>query len=77
MHCSGILALAFVLAPTWAVPLQDLTGLDISPAAVPLDKLNLDLPSGDLKVLRPKVPKFSGTIDFTLKKNIALNWNDG
>ena len=77
MHYSSILALAFGLAPVWAVPLQDLAGLDISPAAVPLDKLKLDVPSENLKILKPKVPKFSGKIDFALKKSIALNWNDG
>jgi hypothetical protein len=73
MHISSFLALAFGLAPIWAVPVQELTGLDISPGAIPIEKFRL---GGDLKILKPKLPQFTGRIDFGLKKKIALNWND-
>ncbi len=72
MHISRILALVAVLAPAWAAPADPV--LDKSPATIPLDKLKL---SGDLKVLRPKIPQIPGKVDFGLKKRIALNWMDG
>jgi len=77
MHFSSILAIALGFAPAWAVPVQDLTGLDISPALLTPDKLLIDLPTGSLTTLKPKLPQLTGRIDFTLKKSINLNWNDG
>lgn len=74
MHFPHILALAFGLAPALAVPVND--PLDISPAAVPLSKLKLDVGAASLKVLKPK-PRLTPKVDFALKKKIALNWNDG
>ncbi|KAK0653054.1 hypothetical protein B0T16DRAFT_388209 [Cercophora newfieldiana] len=73
MHISSIFALALGLAPAWAVPVQELTGLDLTPGAIPLDKFRL---GGDLKVLKPKL-RLGDRIDFALKKRISLNWNDG
>ncbi|KAK4450366.1 hypothetical protein QBC34DRAFT_461930 [Podospora aff. communis PSN243] len=77
MHISSIFALlAMGLAPAWAaaVPVLDLPALDISPGAIPLDKFRL---GGETpKLLKPKLPAFTGRLDFALKKRIALNWND-
>lgn len=74
MHFTHAIALALGLAPVWAVPVE-VPNLDISPALLTPDKLQLDLPG--LAILKPKIPNLAGRFDFALKKNIALNWNDG
>jgi hypothetical protein len=72
MHFSRTLALVAGLTPAWAVPADPV--LDKSPAIIPLDKFKL---GGDLKILRPKIPRIPGNVDFGLKKRITLNWIDG
>lgn len=74
MHFTYAIALALGLAPVWAVPVEPPT-LDISPALLTPNKLQLDLPG--LALLKPKIPNLVGRFDFALKKSIALNWNDG
>ncbi|KAK5651889.1 hypothetical protein OQA88_11548 [Cercophora sp. LCS_1] len=74
MHFSQAFALALGLVPVWAVPVQELPALDISPALLTPDKLKLNLPG--LTLLKPKLPNLAGRLDFALKKSIALNWND-
>jgi len=74
MHVSHIVALALGLGPVMAIPLQELTGLDISPAAISIERFRLD---DDLQLLTPTIPRFTNKIDFALKKSIALNWDAG
>ncbi|KAK4188585.1 hypothetical protein QBC35DRAFT_473426 [Podospora australis] len=74
MQLSLLLAMAFGLAPTWAVPvIEPRAGLDKSPAAI--SPAAFRLPGGPLKVLKPK-PLKPGKVDFGLKKNIVLDWDD-
>jgi hypothetical protein len=70
-----LLTLALGLAPAWAAPLDSLPVLDISPAAIPVEKFRLV--GEPLKVLKPQLPKLLRPIDFGLKKRITLNWHDG
>lgn len=81
MHISASLlaALALGLGPAWAVPVKEVisTEVDGYPGSIPLEKFQ-DLEK-DLPVLKPRLPKRDPKErpDFSLKKDIALKWDDG